>query len=527
VGFLTGARRAAKEFGEGLQEGFEVRQQYHANKAAGMPQPSPETQAQDNLNNHIRELVAHKAKRGFGINTAEANNNLGKLLENPNFAHDVEFDTRINKYVVQADPNNENIGRQVVDNIGKGVPAAQFNTQQLGLAKGVLENDKIADRLRRKQEIAFGLHPNGINNSQDLANLRDRSDYQNINLEDKVEFNRAQNIVNGVHRGEIDVQQIGDTDLKRAEIVERSGRAKANARLIRRRELSRAEFDSMDPKLQEETLSKVNADNIAMDNLGMQMWNKSNPNDNVSLEEYSARRLANENEGRQMAGNKMVGAGEFGFVFENDPRSVIKQEAPVSVAWNSGVGPGTGMNEIANLHDLQGAPGVPKLLGAQQLNDGTTRIAMPDLRDNYEVYGERFGSSPYGDEHGTWGSDPATDIKRFQQLGGINLRGIDLNDRHENNVMVHSLTGRPMQVDFGIGQQLNNSRSKAVALSKNTQKGFYSAGLEDEGDLLNGLVSDLIQEGQDDEAYKMAKQGFAQLQKIKKPVNAKRASQLV
>ena len=157
------------------------------------------------------------------------------------------------------------------------------------------------------------------------------------------------------------------------------------------------------------------------------------------------------------------------------------------------------------------------MLGAQMLNDGTTRLEMEDLRDNYVNYRDKFGNTE---------RDQATDIKRAQQEGGFNLRGMDIADRHEGNVMVHELTGRPMQVDFGIGQQLNYNRSKAIALGNNTHKGFMAAGLEDEGDLLSGLVGDLIQEGRDDEAYKMAKQGFAQLQKIKKPVNAKRASQL-
>jgi hypothetical protein len=508
VGFLT----SAQEFGNGFKDGFEKRQAYHANK-----NNAPINTAQDTLDNHIKELVVDKGKRGFGVNTDTARRDIGQMLDNPNFMHDVQFDTRINKYQVQADEQLAEIGRDVINKLQAGVPAQQFSTADLGLAKGFNENVKIADRQQRKNDIVFGLHPNGIKNPQDLEDIRFRSDYQRINMEDKDLFNRAEVVVDLVNRGEIEAKDLDNADLTRAALFMRQRDAKDNARLFRRRELTPEKIDNMDPKTAKATFERIDADNSSMNELGMQMWNANNPNDQVDLQEFSSRRVANEDEGRRMAGNRMVGAGEFGFVFEgNQPGVLIKQEAPVSVAWNTGAGPGTGLNEIANLADMQGVPGVPKMLDAQQLNDGTTRIAMEDLRDNYENYRDVFGNS---------GRDQATDIKRAQQQGGMNLRGFDLADRHEGNVMVHALTGRPMQVDFGIGSQLNNNRSKAIALANNTFDGFKAAGLDDEADILYGLVADLVNDGKENDAYKMAKTGFAQLQKIKRPINAPTAAQ--
>jgi hypothetical protein len=508
VGFLT----AANQFGKGFKEGFDVRQAYHANK-----NNSSVDSAQNTLNNHIKELIIDKGKRGFGVNTDVARRDIGQMLENPNFMHDIKFDTRINKYQVQADDQLAGIGRDVINKLQAGVPAQQFSTADLGLAKGFNENVKIADRQQRKNDIVFGLHPDGIKNPQDLEDIRFRSDYQQINMEDEALFNRAQAVVDLVNKGEIEAKDLDNADLKRAQLFIRQKDAKDNARLFRRRELTQEKIDNMDPKTAKATFEKIDADDTEMKELGMQMWNSNNPDDQVDFQEFSKRRVANEEEGRRMAGNRMVGAGEFGFVFEgNQPGVLIKQEAPVSVAWNSGAGPGTGLNEIANLADMQGLPGVPKMFDAQQLNDGTTRIAMEDLRDNYENYRDVFGDV---------GRDQATDIKRAQQQGGMNLRGFDLDDRHEGNVMVHALTGRPMQVDFGIGSQLNNNRSKAIALANNTFDGFKAAGLDDEADLLYGLVADLINDGKEDDAYSMAKSGFAQLQKIKKPINAPTAAQ--
>ena len=516
MGFLTGARKFANEFGEGFQEGFEQRQQYHENKQA--PAPAPENVDPDQLlRQHINDLVINKAKNGFNINTDEAQENLPNLINNKEFLHDIEADERIAKYRVQLDPQLAKEGNQVIDAVRKGVPISQFNTEQQGLAMGARKNNIINAIQDEKNELVRGMHPNGIKYQNDLDDLRFNSDYQRLNMENSDVLNRADNIRNVVMRGDLALEDLDIADQKIALLRDRDIQANQIAQRIRKKDLSKEEFNTLDPKLGEAAISQFIKDDTDMKQMGMEMWNSRNPEDQVGLEEFSRRRDFNEEEGRRMAADRMVGAGQFGFVFEGDrPNVLIKQEAPVSAVWNSGVGPGTGVAEVNNLSELQGAPGVPKMFGAEMLNDGTTRLEIEDLRDNYVNYRDKFGNTEL---------DQATDIKRAQQEGGFNLRGMEIADRHEGNVMVHELTGRPMQVDFGIGQQLNNSRSKAIALGNNTRKGFLAAGLEDEGDLLGGLVGDLIKEGRDDEAYKMAKQGFAQLQKIKKPVNAKRASQ--
>ena len=105
-------------------------------------------------------------------------------------------------------------------------------------------------------------------------------------------------------------------------------------------------------------------------------------------------------------------------------------------------------------------------------------------------------------------------VRVNQQLGQMALKGVRLEDRHNGNVMYNKMTGRPMQLDFGIADRVSGA-DQVQALTEATADGFSAAGISDVGDIFRATVYDLLEGGQVTEAMDVAKQGFSRLQKLK------------
>jgi len=203
--------------------------------------------------------------------------------------------------------------------------------------------------------------------------------------------------------------------------------------------------------------------------------------------------------------SKRIGAGAYGEVYASDvPGNVIKQTI---VPDEFGA-----MTNEANRQAIAGEMGIaPKVAGLERFPGGVgNRIEMQDIRENYEPVGQR-GRNEYI-------TDPKLNLAIAKQRGALALRGVELDDRHSGNVFKHKMTGRPMQIDFGISYDLTQNGSKAQALAEATADGFAAAGIPDMGDMLRGIVFDYLEGGQVDEAYDVARQGFSRLQKIKNPL---------
>ena len=56
-------------------------------------------------------------------------------------------------------------------------------------------------------------------------------------------------------------------------------------------------------------------------------------------------------------------------------------------------------------------------------------------------------------------------------LGQLALKGVRLEDRHNGNVLYNKMTGRPMQLDFGIAGRVEGSEQVAT-LANATAEGF-------------------------------------------------------
>ena len=200
----------------------------------------------------------------------------------------------------------------------------------------------------------------------------------------------------------------------------------------------------------------------------------------------------------QLAANRSepIGAGAYGTVYASDvPGRVMKQASYADV--------NNDIEREANMQAITADMGMaPRLAGLELFPAGIgNRIEMQDVRTNFEPHGD---SSSY-----PTGMDA---VRVNQQLGALALKGMRLDDRHAGNVVYNKMTGRPMQLDFGIAQRVEGP-DQVMALADITSEGFEAAGYDVSG--YRATVYDLLEGGDVKDAMKVAKQGFARLQKIK------------
>ena len=215
-----------------------------------------------------------------------------------------------------------------------------------------------------------------------------------------------------------------------------------------------------------------------------------------------------------------IGAGGYGVVYASDvPGNVMKQQTDPAYGYD--------LEDEVNLQAIAAEMGIaPRVAGLEKFPGGIgDRIEMADVRDNFEslpqdpMIGPESVSSFVGPGY-------TPDLQKFavrhaQQMGQLALKGVRLEDRHDGNVMRHKMTGRPMQLDFGIASRVEGSE-KVATLTMATSEGFEAAGLVEEASIYRATVMDLLEGGDVADAMDVAKQGFAQLQKIKQPVAAGR-----
>ncbi len=193
-----------------------------------------------------------------------------------------------------------------------------------------------------------------------------------------------------------------------------------------------------------------------------------------------------------------VGSGGYAVVYESDtPGNVMKQSTYYS----------NDMKTEADLQAIASEMGfAPRVAGVETFRGGIgDRIEMQDIRNNFEPHSPRAHSFPTGMDA----------VRVNQQLGQLALKGIRLEDRHGGNIRYNKMTGRPMQLDFGIAGRMDNDSEKAAYLTHVTAEGFEAAGIPELGGILRATVMDMLEGGDVKDAMDLARQGFSRLQKIK------------
>tara|TARA_R110002020_G_scaffold78417_1_gene197223 strand:+ start:858 stop:1547 length:690 start_codon:yes stop_codon:yes gene_type:complete len=206
--------------------------------------------------------------------------------------------------------------------------------------------------------------------------------------------------------------------------------------------------------------------------------------------------------------SKPIGQGGNAVVYASDlPGNVIKQMSYQDQGKFGLPGDKPKVIDEADLQSVAADMGfAPRVSGVETFRGGIgNRIEMDDIRDNFETHGKRYREFPQGIDA----------VRVNQQLGQMALKGVRLEDRHNGNVVYNKLTGRPLQLDFGIGDRVSGA-DQVQALAEATADGFSAAGIGDVGDIFRATVYDLLEGGQVADAMDVAKQGFSRLQKIKK-----------
>jgi len=207
-----------------------------------------------------------------------------------------------------------------------------------------------------------------------------------------------------------------------------------------------------------------------------------------------------------------IGSGSNGVVYASDqPGYVIKELNVPDGSFRS-------LEDEANLQSIGAQLGIaPQVAGLEKFPGGVgNRLEMQDIRTNYEPVrseGDAFGAPGVGSP-----IDPRVNIQTAQQLGQLALNGVRLEDRRGANIVQNRMTGRPMQIDFGIAGRVTGSE-QAATLANATAEGFEAAGLGEMASIYRATVMDLLEGGDVADAMDVAKQGFSRLQKLRGPIS--------
>lgn len=235
-----------------------------------------------------------------------------------------------------------------------------------------------------------------------------------------------------------------------------------------------------------------------------------------------------------------IGEGQFGRVTELAPGYVSKHQQPLvefggyqQSEDGSSSPKGNLIGRIFDYRDVQGdvdqlnylnkkhiTPKVEKLIID---DDGSTETIMRDLRTNYDT------SQDYNDALFAKYNDPNTsaperaqllkeqslyNVRQAQQEAIAASAGIELQDRHQGNILVNKMTKRPLQIDPS-GKPVEGIERDAV-MAQQVVNGLSSAGLSDEAEIFSGLITEAGQRGDTSAVHDLAQQGMSRLMKIKK-----------
>lgn len=235
-----------------------------------------------------------------------------------------------------------------------------------------------------------------------------------------------------------------------------------------------------------------------------------------------------------------VGEGQFGRVSELAPGYVSKTQEPLvefggyQMSEDGSMSPKGNLigriydyrdviddaNQLNYLNKKHITPKVENLIIDE---DGSTEMIMKDLRTNYDT------SQDYNDSIFNEYNDPNTSApRRAQLLKDQNLykvrqaqqeataasAGIELQDRHQGNILINKMTKRPMQIDPS-GKAVEGIERDAV-IAQQVVNGLGDAGLTDEADIFAGLITEAGQRGDQSAIHDLAQQGMSRLMKIKK-----------
>lgn len=244
----------------------------------------------------------------------------------------------------------------------------------------------------------------------------------------------------------------------------------------------------------------------------------------------------------RMAGDRvqdLVGAGTFADVYrDTDMTGVVRKEQPAVVEANAKGGNmlfGNQAEMEADMQLLAAEKGIgPRVEYLERNADGSTVIGMQDVSKNYQSLSEaEKNMTPeqlagvlikHNIQLADLGNTPMT-------LGDYKVRGMEVADRHKNNVHVHKMNNRPIQLDFGMAANsegggfqgttlFTDAGKQAKVIGDRASKAMVAAGLNDEGKILNDAVMLRLNNEDYEGALEAAQAGLDIAKRIKGPIKS-------
>jgi len=213
-----------------------------------------------------------------------------------------------------------------------------------------------------------------------------------------------------------------------------------------------------------------------------------------------------------------VGQGAYGTIYSDEPGSVRKEVTSHDAleelnAQAIGAELGLAPRVVAYESAVHGDPKIKGIV-MQDLNapgSAGTPLYKPLVDPGNPTGFVEALTSPWSSTE-----DKLFALKHYKQMGQLALKGIDLRDRHTGNIFKHEMTGRPMQIDFGITSKVSGPEQVEV-LVQATQGGFAALGQYDVAEIINDTAHKYLSGGHVKEAWDFTKEAFASLQKVKNP----------
>jgi hypothetical protein len=471
------------------------------------------------MQNRAKDFVGQEIFRQ-GIPADEINTDMiagafNKWADQPQFQKDLAADTMMNRIKAQDTELGQRGNALLNDVLNNNINVDQLSTDDFNLIKGVRKNRQADEANFLVQRAAHGKFPTEIEkqtlNSDQIRDLDFDTEVALAKMHDSDVMNRAQNIRNAVVEGNIKVEDLTDEDLGLVDAVGKisDGNVREAFYNVReKRKLDKAQ-DFLNERL-----------------------SKSGKN-TVNTNEFINRTIASNDKFEQIKNERgVIGAGAFGAVVHGDNGTVMKLQPSAHNVMNNGlITPNDAIQEADNLENLRGLHMSPGVHSVETLGDGSTITVMDDLSKNFTTFGKILNER--GIDNQVYDQDFAShlnvfpdydllpddlrsiELQRQQQQARANLRGVELNDRHSNNVMINNMTNRPIQVDFGIVSKFVDTREQADAMALNAGRAMSAAGMREEGAMLINQVRALEDAGDFTNALDVARQGNAIAQKLK------------
>ena len=242
----------------------------------------------------------------------------------------------------------------------------------------------------------------------------------------------------------------------------------------------------------------------------------------------------------ELESSGFVGEGQFGRVSEFTPGYVLKEQAPLvefqgyrrnddgsASPLGNLIGPARIQDyrdvaeEVDQLNTLNRVGVTPKVENFTVNPDGSTEVLMRDLRENYETGDDyldnlqaKYDKGDDSQKAQAFKDGAMFQVKRKQQEAMAAMKGIELLDRHDGNVMAHKLMGRPLQIDPS-GRRIDGI-DKDLTLAQKAVEGMRAAGANEEANIFAGLVNEAQERGDFEAVHDLTQQGASRLMKIKK-----------